>query len=500
MTSNSNVPFVVLLSHDSFAIDMWKFSIDKEGNPYVDGVYYDGMIEKLYQMGYYKKYRGSNYVFIKEDDKVISEVEVSMIKETFFNTAIEAIDTNVKDMHVKISGKRLREEYLNRHKFVFDKQFLEHLPNHEGEILRDTKDKAYFCFKNTIVEVDKNGPTLVPYSSLLGKWVWEDQIIDRDIELATDVTNSHFLRFIFNVCNQEDDRIFSMFSAIGYLLHNHSSPTLGQAVIAYDEELSDRDNPMGGTGKGLFANALKQIRSVVKIDGKKFDSSDRFRYQDVSESTQIVWLDDIKPNFSFSTFHSVLTDGWSVEQKYKGQFFIDPNDSPKLYLCSNSILTGGGTTNVRRQHIIEFSNHYSRQIKKGNEEPIKTEHGCIFFDDWNSQEWNMFYTFMLMCVTHYLKEGLMTYEHRGLKKNTLLQATSEDFYTWTAEQEFITNVWYGTKKLYELFIKLCYGGKADLQQRGFTNWLRIYASCNGWELKTKASNSIQLFSFAAKHQ
>src|SRR5439155_25720777 len=122
------------------------------------------------------------------------------------------------------------------------------------------------------------------------------------------------------------------------------------------------------------------------------------------DSTQVVWLDDARPELGFETFHSCLTDGWSIEKKFKDQFFIEPEDSPKLLITCNTILKGEGTTNKRRQFIIEFSNHYSRNIKQGNEEPIKTEHGCTFFaqDDWKPQEWNQFFFFMLDCTRQYL--------------------------------------------------------------------------------------------------
>ena len=39
-------------------------------------------------------------------------------------------------------------------------------------------------------------------------------------------------------------------------------------IILNDEVISD--NPEGGTGKGIFMNALAQMNKVVTIDGKSF--------------------------------------------------------------------------------------------------------------------------------------------------------------------------------------------------------------------------------------
>jgi hypothetical protein len=37
---------------------------------------------------------------------------------------------------------------------------------------------------------------------------------------------------------------------------------------------------------------------------------------------QVVWIDDIKPDFDFSLLHSNLTDGWTIERKNLPQFLM----------------------------------------------------------------------------------------------------------------------------------------------------------------------------------
>ena len=101
--------------------------------------------------------------------------------------------------------------------------------------------------------------------------------------------------------------------------------------------------------------------------------------------------------------------------------------------------------------IIEFSNHYSKGIVTGVEEPIKEEHGCIFFDDdfWNAEEWNNFYSFLIDCSHFYHQNGLMCYEHRNLNKNILLQSTRVEFVDWLSIQELEINTRYSTKDLHQ---------------------------------------------------
>ena len=496
-TGEENNKDITIISEDEFGYDIWLFELTKEG-PEFKGLYRDGIIRKLGKMGYYKRYRDNNsYIFIKEGDNIIWEVESCIMKDEFFGNALDTIDFKYEGCQITIKQEQLRETYLKQHHLIFNDNFLEHLSPHTKPILRDTKDEAYFFFKNQIVKITKDGLQYLQYRTITNECIWRTQIIESDFDYNVEYKDCHFARFIKNVCNDEQDRITAFISAIGYLLHNYSHPSKGQAVIAYDEEITDLKNPMGGTGKGLLANAIKQLRNVAKIDGKKFDPSDKFKYQDITESTQVVWLDDVKPELGFETFHSVLTDGWSIEKKFKQQFYIKPEDSPKMFICSNAILNGKGTTNKRRQSIIEFSNHYSKQIKVGNEEPIKKEHGCIFFAnyDWDIQEWNMFFSFMLDCVKIYLSEGMQSYTYRGLNKNMLIQSTSEEFYNWVEEQNFEVNKQYETKEKFEDFKITYYGIESDFKQRGFTNWLKKFAESKEWKFTVKTSNATQYFSF-----
>jgi hypothetical protein len=41
-----------------------------------------------------------------------------------------------------------------------------------------------------------------------------------------------------------------MTTGIGYLMHHYFRESEGQAVILYDESITDLNTPMGGSGKG----------------------------------------------------------------------------------------------------------------------------------------------------------------------------------------------------------------------------------------------------------
>jgi hypothetical protein len=163
------------------------------------------------------------------------------------------------------------------------------------------------------------------------------------------------------------------------------------------------------------------------------------------------------------------------------------------------VLSGGGTTNKRRQIILEFSNHYSKKIKLGVEEPIKAEHKCTFFDrdDWGPDEWNMFFSFMLDCVASYQVSGITTYQHHSVQLNRLRQTTNTDFAEWVIGKGFIPDIVYETNSLFNDFKEAFIGEDSDIPQRRFTGWLKDYANIYEMGIEIKRSNSTSTFKFQA---
>ena len=489
------------ISDRQFAFGIWPFFLNKKGEYIHNGIYKDGVLKTLESMGYSKRYQNDNhYVFIKEENSIIEATEIVKMKDSLYNkikSLKPMVTFDYKGQTIKISSKLLREAYNRQSLQLINKSFLEHLPNHDKTILRDEKGKSYFFFKNVFIEVTAKGIIEHDYSELKDNCIWKSHINQRDFSYPKDKNRSKYEDFINNVANNEEDRIKAFRSAIGYLLFNHSEPSDTQAIILYDEEITDSNTPQGGTGKGIFATALGEMREMVTIDGKKFDPNDRFRYQNVNESTQIFWIDDLKDNLNFAVLNSMLTEGFMVEKKNKLQFFIDRARSPKVLLSSNSIFNNAGKTLKRRQFPLEFSAHYSSKLKKGTEKPVKDEHGGMFFtDDWDQDEWNRFYLFMLKCVRYYLSNGLVSYKHKNISNNKLIQSTSKEFFEWVQAQDFKCGLPYDTKQFYTDFIDNYYDGESIIGPRGFSNWLSKYAESKDWTKNAKQSNGEPRFYFS----
>ena len=466
---------------------------------HVKGLYRDGILKFLNFHGYAKRYRNKqNYYFIKEELSVIEEVSSSNILDhvlAYIDSMDEIVEGKVAGHAFAESKELLKEIFLRQDHLIFNQSYLEHLPVHDKPILRDDKENIYLAFTNVIICINKGGIKVIEYDKLKDHCIWENQIINFNFNYSQGNADCHFTIFINNVANQDPLRIAAFQSAIGYLCHNYNEPSKGQALLLYDEDIIDLRTPMGGTGKGVFVKAVKTVRQTVKVDGKKFEADDKFCFQQIDESTQVVWFDDVKPNLDFDRFNSILTDGWNIEKKRKHEFHIPHEEGPKVVIASNSIIDGEGTTRKRRQIIIEFGNHYSQKIKEGNEEPIVEEHGCTFFsDDWDDNEWQKFYSYIADCCLLYLKEGIISYRSNSFAQNKLRLTVSEDFYDWVQYQSFEPGITYEIQPFYQDF-KSRYFPQDDYKQRSFTNQVKKYGKAMGWKYVNKTSNGVSKFIF-----
>jgi hypothetical protein len=485
----------IFLKRNSFAYDLWEWKINSWRQFEVSALYYEGIRDFLYSYNYFKREISKNsHLFILEKGNIIEQISSEKIKDVisdYFITLPKVIEFEFKGVKYHTPRETLRNIYLKQQHNVINDNWLTNLNYHDKIVLRDTKKEAFFAFKNGLVEVTKNEIKIKSYSNQSDLCVWNDQIIDFHFEeICKPNRVGEFEKFINNVCNQNEGRVNALRSAIGYLLHNYNTPSKGQAVIIYDEELTTGEKPMGGTGKGVIANALKIMRSTAKIDGKNFKSDDRFKWSNINPSTQIVWIDETNKKFNFDILFSCLTDGWQIEAKYKNKFDIPVKDSPKVLICSNIIVENKGASNLRRQFTVELSDYYSKRLVNGTETPISDEHGGdLFSEEWDFDEWNLFYWFMLDCVKYYLKNGLCDYERINVERNWLIQKTCEEFVEYIHTNPPRTNDNFFIKKIFDDFKSNYQTIDEHLAQRTFTNWLKDYCESKKYKLeKTGKSN------------
>ena len=404
-----------------------------------------------------------NYVFVKVTNNLVDHTDEKQNKDFVLNSVIELDDASIYN-HFADQVRYFREDFLTLLSTI-DIYFVE-----------DNKATSYLYYNNCAIKVTKDNVEIIDYIDLNG-FVWKDHVIDRAFNKCS-IEGCDYTKFIHNICGNEPDRIKSMESTIGFLMHGYKNLSYCPAVILNDEVISD--NPEGGTGKGLFMNALQHMKKVVTIDGKSFTFERSFAYQLVSADTQILVFDDVKKNFDFERLFSVVTEGLTLEKKNKDAIKIPFSKSPKISITTNYAIKGAGNSFARRKWELELHQYYNKNFT-----PLD-EFGKLMFGDWNDADWCKFDNYMVGCMQAYLDTGLVKSKFVNLKIRQLSAESSYDFIEWVgliegtdAGAAIPVNSRIHTNNLYLDFISEYpdYGPKSRLSisQVRFNKWLTAYA-------------------------
>jgi hypothetical protein len=490
-----NLPFTKS-NAKAYQLGFLRFEKEKNGKDYFfSGFSRHALTDYLtYELGYYRIGQDKTYTVVQHNTGIVEEVPIHQAKNDLLEVLSELQNkTEVfEGKTIHIHRDDILDKFHNVQSTYFSPGSIDILKELKKEFLRDDATNAYFFYKNGVVRVSADAQELISYDKVHDKLIWKSWIRDHEIVLEGDGQIAMFEDFISNVSGDDKSKL-GFISAIGYLLVNFNLPSKTQAVILYDAKITDLENPAGGTGKGILAKALSQLRKQVVIDGKKFNTQSSFAFQNVSTDTQIIFLDDVKSGMDFKHFYSILSEGLTIEQKSKTSWKFNPGNSPKIIISSNSVFSNKGNSNRRRQFILEFSDFYSSKIYSGTEEPVKDHHGLMFFDDWDIAEWNRFFLFLMHCTREYFNSGLIPVEIKGLNDNLLLQQTSEDFYEWVQEKHFELGTTYLRDDYFIPFQLEYYGESRDFSVKKFNKWMKEFAESKGLEYKSQRSNSVNYF-------
>ena len=415
--------------------------------------------------GFYKycPQGGKNYVFVKVTNNLIDHTSEKEIKDFILDKLYYFDDVSIYN-------------YFAEQTRFFREEFLTLLGTIDIYFISDTKDSSYLYYRNCAVQVKKNEVLHIDYVDL-GGYVWKDHVIDR-VYKKCDTIECDYKSFIENVSANNPVRTTSMESTIGFLMHGHKNLSYCPAVILNDEVISD--NPEGGTGKGVFMNALSHMKKLVTIDGKAFDFAKSFAYQLVSADTQILCFDDVKKYFDFERLFSVVTEGLTLEKKNKDAIKIPFSKSPKIAITTNYAIKGAGNSFQRRKWELELYQHYNKSFTP------QDEFGRLFFGDWDDDEWCVFDNYMIQCLQLYLREGLVQSEFVNLKIRQLSAETSHDFIEWCGllegtqpNSKLVPDIRLNTNELYLDFIQeypdYSPRAKMSISRIRFNKWL--YSFC-----------------------
>ena len=410
---------------------------------------------------------GKNHVFVRVMNNLIDHTSEKEIKDFILDYLLDVGDMDVYNYFAEMTK-------------YFKEDFLSLLGTIDVYFIADTKDTAYLYYRNCAVKIEKDEIDVIDYMDL-GGYVWKDHVIDRNFMRCKD-DSCDYKTFIKNICADNLDRVKSMESTIGFMLHGYKNLSFCPAVILNDEVITD--TPEGGTGKGIFINALSQMKKLVVIDGKAFTFERSFAYQLVSADTQILCFDDVRKHFDFERLFSAVTEGLTLEKKNKDAIKIPFSRSPKVAITTNYAIKGAGNSFERRKWELELHQHYSKDFT-----PLD-EFGKLMFGDWSEDEWCQFDNYMMNCLKGYLNTGLVLSSFVNLAVRKLSAETSHDFIEWcgltkgsTPSNSLVMNVRLYKQSLYNEFVEeypdYAQRGRMALSRTKFYKWLVAYGKHTG---------------------
>lgn len=419
----------------------------------------------LQDEGFYRyEINERDFMFIRIIENTIQQCDVRHIKD-FLLKCLEYWDkTDVYNMIAE--NAKFKKEYLN------------YLDPIKIEWNKDTKDCGWLYFNNIAVKVTKNKIELVNYIDLNG-FIWKTQKINRNFLFKNEsaANQNDFYTFIGNICNQDERRIDSMRSAIGYMLHGFKSKSTVKAIVLNDETISEE--AMGGTGKGLIMQFIATLKNVVIIPGADFDTGKDFAWQRVSLDTDIVLIDDIERNFKQKKLFTFLTDGWPIRKLYQSEIFMRPEDSPKIVINTNYILKGDSDSYARRKFELELFPYYNKSHQPIDD--FKKE----FITEWTDIEKNTCDNYLIYCYKYFLNNGLVEPTYVNLKYKKLSINTSLDFVSF-AEEYLNDNTKFNKKELFKQYQDQMSLTPHDYpNQKIFTQWLEYWATYNDFTFNSR---------------
>lgn len=418
------------------------------------------------------------------------------------------------------------------------------------EIEKSSKNRQIFYFSNKIWEITSKGVKERSLTEIEG-YIWNDWIKRFDAKLfkeplfqftfiddellstlpassrqyfsqfkghymfdkSEEGKKCHFLSFLENTANftwrkgedevtaeeliENIEHLLARLTALGFLLHSYKDPGVCKAVIAMDGKLSEVGSSNGRSGKSLFGNAVAQIVNQVYIGGKSKNlTEDSFLYNDVTDKTRNLFLDDVRSNIDFEHFFPLITGNLSVNVKSGGRFIIPFENTPKLLITTNHAINGDGSSFADRQWIIAFSDFYNDTHKPTD------DFGLKLFYDWGYDQWNLFYNMCANAVSLYLKYGVVQSPNDNVEKRKLRQIMGEEFILWADEyfsEDANINMKIPRKEMYDNFISMFPMQAKFTPQTSFKKKIKAYCDYYGYVFnKNMYDDKLQPLSFDKK--
>ena len=296
---------------------------------------------------------------------------------------------------------------IARENFSIIKQGFLLIPSIELKYYSDTKNTFGLPFKNGFFEFNGEDIVRKEYSDVKGFFA-PHHIQSREFSYTDEV--GMFEEFFIRACigrkepdTEDTKNILQSFKTMfGYLCHNYKDATNNPCIILTDMDADD-ETRNGRRGKTLMLKAVQEVQESILKGGKEFDSSYTFVFADLEKKHNIYIIDDVPAGFKYDDLYTCILGSINAQKKGMKAELINFEDAPKFIITTNWVFPFDERNASTNGRFVEykFTDYYTTDLTP------KDEFKCAFFQEWNPEEWNKFYSFVFRCVKLFLEKGIL---------------------------------------------------------------------------------------------
>jgi hypothetical protein len=158
----------------------------------------------------------------------------------------------------------------------------------------------------------------------------------------------------------------------------------------------------------------------------------------VTESTDVVWVDDADRHFDFTFFYDKITGSLETNKKHVDSNVLDFSESPKFVFTSNFPPPNKDSATLRRLLFVVFSDYYHQQTDDNDYKESRR-----IFDDFDMElggdkyteaMWNDDVNFLIDCLQFYLTASKHVVKivppMDRIRDRISIQIMGNQFYQW----------------------------------------------------------------------
>ena len=234
---------------------------------------------------------------------------------------------------------------------------------------------------------------------------------------------------------EHDHHFINKVVALGYQIYRFKEKSLAWFVYCMETEMSEVGKHLGGTGKSMYLELIKYVRHQTFCDGQGTGMQDDDKvFGGIDPGrTEHFFIDDLSDKIDLHRIMPKVTADMEVKKLYRDKVVIPFTDSPKVAITSNHSIKSFDNSLKRRTLFAAFCDYYHAEDKQKSmsERNPYTEFGKNIPVDYDEDEMNTFFNFMMQCLHAYLSiRRKVQPPMAAIERRTIQREIGDEFIWW----------------------------------------------------------------------